>query len=269
ELSLAYTFKEDLSTSPNALLSSNQSKDAQIDQIVRNYEEQIAELKKDQERKSKKNKGSDVLLVQQSDEDGNALAMENRLILDELIWRQDSIEGARTKMYEKQFETIVRLLRKEIDVKTRERFNPGLPGVSFETATASIDDEIYVSNKKASTQKEKSMPTRKEFKEIPIKNQNRSDIIGVDSGYYLIVNVYSNKRYLKAFVNKLNNEGLNARQFYNRKNGLYYVYLADFTTKDDARLAMSSHLDGDYHDEKWILEIYEPVATAAVQYEQR
>jgi len=276
ELSLAYTFKEDLST-PDGLFSSVDSKDAQIDYIIRNYEEQIAELKKGQQdkkgKKEKRNTTVDATAVAltTAQQEQHSLAMENRMILDELIWRQDSIENARTAMYEKQFETIVRLMRNEIDVKTKDRFNR-LTGVNYETATASIDDDIYITKKKATSAADKTsnkVPTRKDFKEIPIRNQNRSDIIGVDSGYYLIVNVYSNKRYLKAFVNKLNNEGLNARQFYNRKNGLYYVYLADFSTKDDARLAMASHLDGDYEDEKWILEIYEPVATAAVQYEQR
>ncbi len=277
ELSLAYTFKEDLST-PDGLFSSVDSKDAQIDRIVRNYEEQIAQLKKEQQeqkgrKKDRTNTTVDKTAVALSttQQQDHSLAMENRLILDELIWRQDSIEKARTAMYEKQFETIVRLMRNEIDVKTKDRFNR-LTGVNYETATASIDNNIYVPKKKvtqAAAEPSTKVPARKDFKEIPIRNQNRSDIIGVDSGYYLIVNVYSNKRYLKAFVNKLNNEGLNARQFYNRKNGLYYVYLADFPNKDDARLAMNSHLDGDYEDEKWILEIYEPVATAAVQYEQR
>ncbi len=277
ELSLAYTFKEDLST-PDGLFSSVDSKDAQIDMIIRNYEEQIADLKKsqqDQKGKRKDRQSTSVdktaVAISTAQQEDNSLAMENRMILDELIWRQDSIEKARTAMYEKQFETIVRLMRNEIDVKTKDRFNR-LTGVNYETATASIDDDIYITKKKATSSVDKTsnkLPTKKDFKEIPIRNQNRSDIIGVDSGYYLIVNVYSNKRYLKAFVNKLNNEGLNARQFYNRKNGLYYVYLADFSTKDDARLAMASHLDGDYEDEKWILEIYEPVATAAVQYEQR
>ena len=278
ELSLAYTFKEDLSSSDFLISSADESKDAQIDRIVRNYEEQIAQLRAEQnakqDKKDKKDKNKqyeNTALASQEETDANALAMENRMILDELIWRQDSIEKARTAMYEKQFETIVRLLRKEIDVKTKDRFNR-LTGVNFETATASLDDNIYVSNKKVPTKTTPvttKAPSRKDFKEIPIRNQNRSDIIGVGSGYYLIVNVYSNKRYLNAFVNKLNNEGLNARQFYNRKNGLYYVYLADFKTKDEARLAMNSHLNGSYEDEKWILQIYEPVVTAAVQYEQR
>ncbi len=275
ELSLAYTFKEDLSSSDFLISSADESKDAQIDRIVRNYEEQIAQLRAEQNaKKDKKDKNKqyeNTALASQEETDANALAMENRMILDELIWRQDSIEKARTAMYEKQFETIVRLLRKEIDVKTKDRFNR-LTGVNFETATASLDDNIYVSNKKVPAKTvavSSKAPSRKDFKEIPIRNQNRSDIIGVGSGYYVIVNVYSNKRYLNAFVNKLNNEGLNARQFYNRKNGLYYVYLADFKTKDEARLATNSHLDGSYKEEKWILQIYEPVATAAVQYEQR
>ena len=290
ELSLAYTFKEDLSASDFLISSTDQSKDAQIDRIVRNYEEQIAQLreevrekngKKDKKERKKKpvSKEQEIsertALAANTDQnmDANSLAMENRMILDELIWRQDSIEKARSAMYEKQFETIVRLLRKEIDVKTKDRFNR-LTGVNFETATASLDDNIYVSKKEeasktTTTKVEKKVPAKKEFKEITIRNQNRSDIIGVDSGYYLIVNVYSNKRYLQAFLNKLNNEGLNARQFYNRKNGLYYVYLADFKTKDEARLAVTTHLDGSYKDEKWILEIYEPMATAAIQYEKR
>ena len=289
ELSLAYTFKEDLSASDFLISSADQSKDAQIDRIVRNYEEQIAQLReevrdKNSKKEKKERKGKPVskeqeisertaLAANQDQMDANSLAMENRMILDELIWRQDSIEKARAAMYEKQFETIVRLLRKEIDVKTKDRFNR-LTGVNFETATASLDDNIYVSKnneapKTTTTKVEKKAPAKKEFKEITIRNQNRSDIIGVDSGYYVIVNVYSNKRYLQAFLNKLNNEGLNARQFYNRKNGLYYVYLADFKTKDEARSAVTTHLEGSYKDEKWILEIYEPMATAAVQYEKR
>ncbi|MEN8798868.1 MAG: type IX secretion system membrane protein PorP/SprF [Flavobacteriaceae bacterium] len=48
ELSLAYTFKEDLST-PDGLFSSVDSDDARIDQIVRNYEEQIAQMKEEQQ----------------------------------------------------------------------------------------------------------------------------------------------------------------------------------------------------------------------------
>ena len=115
--------------------------------------------------------------------------------------------------------------------------------------------------------REPSRPiTRKDFRELPIKAKNRSDIVGVSSGYYLIANVYKNKKYLNAFVKSLKDKGLDARQFYNTENGLYYVYLADFDSKKDADVAHLSDLSGKYSDEKWIMQVYNPVATAEVRY---
>ncbi|MBT8185221.1 MAG: PorP/SprF family type IX secretion system membrane protein [Eudoraea sp.] len=115
--------------------------------------------------------------------------------------------------------------------------------------------------------KDPEIAKRKEYAKLPIKVLNRSDIAGVEPGYYLIANVYKNKRYLKAFVNDLTKQGLNAKQFYNRENGLYYVYLADFKMKEDAKTAVVSNLSGKYNDEKWIMQVSDPVATAEIQFE--
>ena len=109
-----------------------------------------------------------------------------------------------------------------------------------------------------------SRPTKRDFKELPIRSKNRSDIVGVSSGYYLIANVYKNKKYLDAFLKTLNQKGLNAKQFYNTENGLYYVYLADYKTKNDAKTATVTNLNGKYQDEKWVMQIYNPMATAEV-----
>ena len=49
------------------------------------------------------------------EEDSNSLAYQNRLILDELILRQDSIENARNAQFEKKFEMIVRILRSDVE----------------------------------------------------------------------------------------------------------------------------------------------------------
>ena len=106
-----------------------------------------------------------------------------------------------------------------------------------------------------------------EFNEIPIKAKNRSDAIGVNSGFYLIANVFKNKSNVRSFIKDLSNKGLEARQFYNKENGLHYVYLADFNTKDDADVAVISDLDGSYKDDKWIMEVYNTTQTADIGFE--
>ncbi len=241
ELSLAYTFKDEDANPENY---ANVSKDRQIDEIVRNYEEQILELKATQD-------ANTVSTMVES----NGLAMENRLIIDELILRQDSIERARNEQFEKKFETLVRMIRKEI----RE----GEDEPSNRVTRRKIPTALAAS---APVKQPVSKPAKRAFKELPIRAKNRSDIVGVSSGYYLIANVYKNKKYLDAFLKTLNQKGLNAKQFYNTENGLYYVYLADFNTKDDAKIAYVSNLDGQYRDEKWIMEVYNPVASASVEF---
>lgn len=242
ELSLAYTFKDEDANPEN--YASN-SKDRQIDEIVRNYEEQILALKAEQDQDQE---STPVVM------DANSLAMENRLILDELILRQDSIEHIRSAQFEQKFETLVRMIRKEI--RGTEESSTPVSRRKIPTALA----------ESAPVKRPEFKPLKRDFKELPIRAKNRSDIVGVSSGYYLIANVYKNKKYLDAFLKTLNQKGLNAKQFYNTENGLYYVYLADFNTKDDAKIAFGSNLDGQYGDEKWIMEVYNPVASASVEF---
>ena len=242
ELSLAYTVKDQPGLSNSYV---EKSTDERVDEIVRNYEEQIQQLKAEQ------GMAADL---------GQSLAFENRMILDQLILRQDSIEKARNELFERRFETMVRLLRNEL--KDQKTPSPRIPRESYAkigTGVAEVTPQPVKIEKKEFT----------ELIDLPLKSQNRSDIIGVNSGYYLIANVYKNKRYLAAFIDRLNEQGLDARQFYNKENGLYYVYLADFKSKNAAKDAYVSNLGGKYGDEKWIMEVYTPMATADINYEDQ
>jgi type IX secretion system PorP/SprF family membrane protein len=243
EISLAYSIRDDKNGGHEGLVET--STDKRIDDIVRNYEEQILELRE-----------------QAGGEHATAatLAWENRMILDELIWRQDSIEKARNDQLERKFETLVRTIRNEIrnDDGLREPTETlDLKGRNVQTAVATVESGVKETRK---------VPARKDFRELPIRAKNRSDVVGVTSGYYLIANVYKNKKYLNAFMDSLKRKGLNAKQFYNSENGLYYVYLAGFNNKVAAKSAFVSNLEGQYRDEKWIMEVYNPVATADVTY---
>ncbi|MGD1947719.1 MAG: SPOR domain-containing protein [Croceivirga sp.] len=246
ELSLAYTMNDELrGTGINVQLASNDENE-RIDEIVRNYEAQLNDLKQ--------NMSSSPELVDQA-----SLAYQNRMLIDELILRQDSIESIRDKMFERRFEQMVRLLRREMKdgtpeskLKSRSQFG------SVRTAIADAQRKEEPRNRKE---------RYKQFNEIPIKAKNRSDAIGVNSGFYLIANVFKNKSNVKSFIEDLAKKGLEARQFYNKENGLHYVYLADFNTKDDADVAVVSNLDGAYDDEKWIMEVYNTTQTADISFE--
>lgn len=242
ELSLAYSFNDEL-RGLGVDVNIVSSEDERVDEIVRNYEEQLGQLRQQMKNES---------IVPKDD---NSLAFENRLVLDELILRQDSIERARDRMFERRFETMVRLLRHEM------RQEQKLPKEKIRSSYAQIG---VAENSK----KNIKMNNRAElFDDAMIKAQNKSDLIGVESGYYLIANVFKNKTYLKSFMEKLKKEGLDARKFYNKENGLHYVYLADFKTKNDASIAHVNHLDGAYENEKWIMEVYNPMATADISFE--
>ncbi|MGB5319148.1 SPOR domain-containing protein [Eudoraea sp.] len=107
----------------------------------------------------------------------------------------------------------------------------------------------------------------KDFVSPPIKVLNKADIVGAKTGYYVIANVYSNKKYLDIFVESLKAQGLDPKKFYNRENGLHYVYLADYNVKQDAEMAYVSNLNGKYQEEKWIMSVENPTTTAQIMFE--
>lgn len=290
ELSVAYTFKNNKQTLADYVDSSQDSK---VDEIIRNYEEQILKLMADQQKGNKSNNtiskdveedgiktsiksnnkkgkrsiesgpGSGVGIASASNETKeyeSMLAYENRLILDELILRQDSIETSRNEEFEKRFEAIVRILKNELKNNSNSNSN---------NKDSYNDPNTVIASNNSTTKKTYALNNdhKKQYEKLPIKVLNQSDIIGVKSGYYVIANVYKTKKYLTAFMNSLNEKGLNPRQFYNKENGLYYVYLADFDIKQDAETAYVSNLNGKYQDEKWIMQVDNLSATAANIYE--
>jgi type IX secretion system PorP/SprF family membrane protein len=254
ELSLAYTFKE-ADTYGDAYVDS--STDSKIDRIVRNYEEQIAALMAERNEGGKRTKKQD-LQSKLPTESASSLAYENRLILDELILRQDSLEEARTAAFEQKFETVVRMLRNDVKNSIRSNLEEFSQEQNVQLATNGLQQDIQEAY--AQEQKQK-------YAKMPIRVLGDADDIGVKSGYYVIANVYSNPKYLKAFMDDLKRKGIAAKQFYNKENGLHYVYLADYDYKQDAQTAYVSHLNGKYTDEKWIMQVDDHSATASNTFE--
>ncbi|WP_149275662.1 PorP/SprF family type IX secretion system membrane protein [Pareuzebyella sediminis] len=325
EVSLAYTF-DDRGTAMGGRSFAENSEDSKIDRIVRNYEEQILRLTAENKKSNKKSKLENT---KETTEDRNSLAYENRLILDELILRQDSIEAARDLAFEKRFESLVDVLRQEI--KQNMKTQPEEDDSSSPTALASNDkgiedsgsvedrtNQIGLASANATHGSSSAAPAAKDIEavpqgvhtmiasardkfsnygrdkevaaevesagiasvdneeerakrleKLPIKVLNQSDIVGVKSGYYVIANVFKTKKYLDAFMTSLEKQGLKAKQFFNKENGLHYVYLADFNYKEDAKTAYVSNLNGRYRDEKWIMQVDDTSAIVSNMYEDQ
>lgn len=247
ELSLAYTMDDELRRTGINVQLADIEQDNMVDEIVRNYEQQLYNMKQQ-------------LVSDDNSHDAATIAQQNRMLIDELILRQDSLERLRNQLYEKRFESIVRILRKEIkgeratpEQRTKRRFK------SSATGLAALKSKV--NNQKS----------RKErfgqFNEIPIRVKNRSEAVGVNSGFYLIANVFKSKSNARAFIADLAKKGLEGRQFLNRENGFYYVYLADFNSKNDADVAVVSNMDGAYKEDKWIMQVYNTAQTAQVSFD--
>ncbi|MGB7395583.1 MAG: PorP/SprF family type IX secretion system membrane protein [Pricia sp.] len=261
-------------------------------------------------------------MADMNDVEANALAYENRLILDELILRQDSIDAARAAAFDKQLASVVDGLKDEM-LKNRLSSGNGNAASGFTVASNDIEtdkikseilkrmdddaenkqsvakNKVEISENtlaiaentgiltentvqketesdKAYTRTVKFEPVDKVLGEIiskpavtenadtdvlkngvklPIKTMKKSDLVGVKSGYYVIANVFKSRKYLDAFLGDLKGKGLDAGYFYNKENGLHYVYLADYNYKSDAKSAYVSNLNGQYNEEKWIMQV--------------
>lgn len=254
EVSLAYKFKDD----DMSITIADRSNDSKIDRIVRNYEEQIADLitERDKARKNNNSKRKSETVIATTG-DANSIAYQNRLILDELILRQDSIEEARTVAFEQRFETIVRLLRNDI----KDNIKNNLLNFDQEQQTMLLANQMQQEHE--ADEKEENG----KYKKLPLRVFGQGDLVGVKTGYYVIANVYKNEKYMNAFVEKLKKEGLDPKKFYNKENGLHYVYLADYDYKQDAQTAFVSNMNGKYNDDKWIMQVDHATATASNTFE--
>ena len=87
----------------------------------------------------------------------------------------------------------------------------------------------------------------KRFKTFTIPN--------VESGHYLIANVYKGTKYMTKFIEELESQGIEADYFQNPRNGLNYVYLKGFSNKQDAIAAYKSKLNGTYNGDTWVMKI--------------
>lgn len=209
----------------------------------------------------------------------NKLA-ENDAILDELLMRQDSIESTRKQDLERRFETVMKMVQRETrgqnpaleekakevyfanvdstEIVTRRKQPLANHGLSNNTSTKKVikinetkanTGATYASNSTATKDNtyRPAKSTKAGFKSHAVPN--------VQSGHYLIANVFRDTNNLNTFIEKLRAQGIDADYFQNPKNGLNYVYIGDFGNKNDALNAYHTKMNGKYQGDAWVMNV--------------
>ena len=240
ELTFAYSFQPNLTDDRVELneeelddLAQLEEKIQEKDEVIASKDEELAQIKKNLE--------------------------ENNMILAELILKQDSLERAVNKDIEKRFYNLIKTMkrgqpanntavarndnnRNRTSTKNRPTFSNQPRNINV-VSTSSYNDDDFILAARANN----------------IRQRTIKNLQGVDGGYYLIVNVYSQKTngrfYRDKFVNKLRNDGLDPDYFLNTRNNLNYVYLKRFDNWQDAIAAYKSDLNNTYTDDMWIMNV--------------
>ncbi|SHG58192.1 PorP/SprF family type IX secretion system membrane protein [Flagellimonas flava] len=208
----------------------------------------------------------------------NKLA-ENDAILDELLMRQDSMERTRNSDLEKRFETVMKMVRREtrgempeVEDKAKEIYFANMDSVDLAvrrdtkqplanhglTNTTAAKKVIRLDKSKNTKLANTPTVRRDKTTRTPARRIGRFrsfNIPNVESGHYLIANVFKNPDNVDAFVQKLQAEGIEAGYFENPKNGLNYVYLKGYSTKTEALEAYHTQMNGNYQGDAWVMNV--------------
>ncbi|MEO1486367.1 MAG: type IX secretion system membrane protein PorP/SprF [Bacteroidota bacterium] len=189
---------------------------------------------------------------------------DNYAVINELIYRMDSIEEHRERDFERRFELVMRMVKRQTGNKLPRVEQAAQELYLAQTIDLDSLEKAYAKTDLASNTP-KRKPARKTSKKADKKGKNTykpvekyMDLEGIGQGHYIVANVFSNEAYLKRFMQKLKDQGLNAEYFKNPENGLNYVYLAKFQQNEDAYAAFESQMKGKYKEELWIMHIDNP-----------
>ncbi|MBQ4913396.1 PorP/SprF family type IX secretion system membrane protein [Maribacter sp. MMG018] len=209
---------------------------------------------------------------------------ENDAIIEELMFRQDSLEMNRQADLERRFNMVMRMVRNETngerpDLEKRAeqifRGNNGntQTGVASThnasndgggaTSTVATNQNQVKKDVVPNTSVAQNTPKRNVQKSKPsttvvqdkIKTRKFKDLPDVTDGYYVVANVYKGTQYLDKFLNQLESKGINANYIDNPNNGLKYVYLQRYDTWEEAVEAHKNNMDGAYTGKTWIMNV--------------
>jgi type IX secretion system PorP/SprF family membrane protein len=183
-----------------------------------------------------------------------------QMLLDEMIYRQDSLEVAHEKDSERRFELVMRSMKREMMTKETE--------YAFKSDSRSYSDDMSVAEYNASMAADMTKKAGTNARGV-IKGKGFNDprdlVIrhmavsgGIPMGHYVVANVFKTEKYLNRFMSEMKAKGLDVNYFRNPENGLNYVYLAHYDSNSEALEAYKTRLNGKYEENIWIMNVDNP-----------
>ncbi len=78
---------------------------------------------------------------------------------------------------------------------------------------------------------------------------------GLETGFYLIANVFGTQKYFNAFMKDLADKGMQPKSFLRSLNNYNYAYLKRYETMSEARKGRDSKFNGKYTGKTWIFRV--------------
>ncbi|NDV43871.1 type IX secretion system membrane protein PorP/SprF [Flagellimonas sediminis] len=270
EISIAYTFIPNLSKNTFIVDNDELKKDTKqvaAAEVTDNLDKESDSKKSklDVETTLRPNNKEDLAFWEAQLKELKAQQEDNYAVINELVYRMDSLEKNRERDMEKRFEMVMRIVKRHTGNKIPEIEDKAQ---KLYLADSKDLDSIYSSIEKSALAENtpKDKPTKVADKKAegkfhggaykPIEKYINLD--GVGQGHYIVANVFKNETNLKNFMAKLKSQGLEAQYFKNPDNGLNYVYLAKYQENEDALAAYQSNLKGKYTNELWIMHVENP-----------
>jgi type IX secretion system PorP/SprF family membrane protein len=178
---------------------------------------------------------------------------ESMHLLDALV-KQDSLVTIQKDDFEKKVKNLREYAQREQQAKKEGetvRFNPDTGEVEVINPAA---DSIQALNKQKEEKEIKEYYASKTNKpRKSLKKVNKIKVDGLESGYYIIANVFSTQENTDKFIKQLRSKGFkDAGYFINSTNGFRYVYLKRHNSWRDAMISYYSNMDNTYFDTIWI-----------------
>lgn len=187
---------------------------------------------------------------------------ENDAIIQELMFRQDSLEADRQKDLERRFNMVMTMVRNEtnserpdLEKRAENLFLGGQDRPAVTEQNSSNDGFAQNSGNQSRTAAVQDKTRNKIEKDKSVKNRKFKNLDGVENGYYVVANVYKGGKYMEKFLNDMSDQGFSSDYIDNPENGLKYVYLERYDTWQEALAAHKSNMDGAYAGDLWIMNV--------------